>query len=126
MAKDKIAFLGGGVMGEAMIRAVLDRHVVPASHVSVTGPRRERRAELARAVEVAAVAANAAAAEHADVVTVSVRPEVVQSGMKVRRGKLRTDQVVLSAGAGGMVKALEGGVSPVSIVRTMPNTPAQV
>ena len=68
MAKDRIAFLGGGVMGEAMIRAVLDRHVVPPSHVAVTGPRRERRADLAKQFGIAAVAANAEAAKQADVV----------------------------------------------------------
>ena len=72
MAKDRIAFLGGGVMGEAMIRAVLDRHVVPPSHVTVTGPRRERRAELAKQFAITALASNADAARDAAVVVLSV------------------------------------------------------
>ena len=43
----RLAFIGGGTMAEAMIRGLLDKHLVPPSHVFVTGPRRERRAELA-------------------------------------------------------------------------------
>ena len=40
----RLAFIGGGTMAEAMVRGLLDRHLVPPSHVLVTGPRRERRA----------------------------------------------------------------------------------
>ena len=96
MAKDRIAFLGGGVMGEAMIRAVLDRHVVPPSHVSVTGPRRERRADLAKEFGVTALASNADAAKRADVVVLSVKPQVLPTVMKELHGKLRAEQLVVS------------------------------
>src|SRR5437899_12709083 len=92
MAKDRIAFLGGGVMGEAMIRAVLDRHVVPPSRVSVTGPRPERRAELAKTFGVTALASNAEAAKEADVVVLSVKPQVLPAVMKKLRGKLTAEQ----------------------------------
>ena len=44
----RLAFIGGGTMAEAMIRGVLDKHLVTPSHVFVTGPRRERRAELTK------------------------------------------------------------------------------
>src|SRR5260221_4773355 len=94
MAKDRIAFLGGGVMGEAMIRAVLDRHVFPPSHVTVTGPRRERRAELAKQFTIAAVASNAEAADDADVVVLSVKPQVLPAVIKELRGKLGGQQLV--------------------------------
>jgi pyrroline-5-carboxylate reductase len=126
MAKDVIAFLGGGVMGEAMIRAVLDRHVVPPSHVAVTGPRRERRAELAKQFGISAVASNAEAAKGADVIVLSVKPQVLPTVMKDLHGKLRADQLVLSIVAGATMKALETGLAHPAIVRSMPNTPAQV
>src|SRR5258708_13818119 len=124
MAKDKIAFLGGGVRGEAWIRAVLDRHVVPPSHVSVTGPRRERRAELAKQFGISAVASNADAAKDADVVVLSVKPQVLPSVMKELRGKLRTDQLVLSIVAGATMRSLEAGLAHPSVWRALPNTPA--
>src|SRR5712692_10355261 len=107
MAKDRIAFLGRGVMGEAMIRAVLDRHVVPPSHVIVTAPRRERRAELTKQFTIAALASNAEAAKDADVVVLSVKPQVLPAVMTELRGKLGAEQLVLSIVAGATMRSLE-------------------
>ena len=42
LAGKRLAFIGGGTMAEAMVRGLLDRHLVPPSHVLVTGPRRGR------------------------------------------------------------------------------------
>ena len=44
----RIAFIGGGTMAEAMMRGVFEKHLMPPSHVLVTGPRRERRADLTK------------------------------------------------------------------------------
>ena len=122
----RIAFVGGGVMAEAMIRGVLDRHLVPPSHVLVTGPRRERRAELEKRYGIDAMASNADAAKRADVVVVSVKPQVLPMVMRELHGKLRADQLVLSIVAGATIRALEAGLAHPAIVRSMPNTPAQV
>ncbi|HEX6061224.1 MAG TPA: pyrroline-5-carboxylate reductase [Candidatus Limnocylindria bacterium] len=126
MAKDRMAFIGGGVMAEAMIRGVLGNHLVPPSRVTVTGPRRERRAELAKQFGITALASNADAAKAADVVVLSVKPQVMPTVMKELRGKLRPDQLVISIVAGANMRALEVGLDHPTIVRAMPNTPAQV
>lgn len=126
MAKGGIAFLGGGIMAEAMIRAVLDRHVFAPSQVAVTGPRRERRAELAKQFGVTALASNAEAAKGAEVVVLSVKPQVLPAVMKELHGQLRAEQLVISIVAGAPMKALEAGLAHPAIVRSMPNTPAQV
>src|SRR5438105_3588091 len=75
-------------MAEAMVRGLLDRHLVPPSHVLVTGPRRERRAELAKTYGVKALASNAEAAADAHVVVLSVKPQVLATVMRELRGKL--------------------------------------
>ena len=126
MAKDRMAFIGGGVMAEAMIRAVLDKHLVPPSSIAVTGPRPERRAELAKQFGIAAHASNGDAAKAADVVVLSVKPQVLPTVMKELRGKMRPDQLVISIVAGANMRALEVGLEHPTIVRAMPNTPAQV
>jgi pyrroline-5-carboxylate reductase len=51
----RLAFIGGGTMAESMIRGLLDRHLVPPSHILVTGPRRERRADLTKRFGVKAM-----------------------------------------------------------------------
>jgi len=122
----RIAFIGGGTMAEAMIRGLLDQHLVPPSHVTVSGPRRERRADLAKRFGVAALASNLDAAKGAHVVVLSVKPQVLASVMKELRRKLRPQQLVLSIVAGATLRSLRSGLEHAAIVRSMPNTPAQI
>src|SRR5437773_12564485 len=77
----RLAFIGGGTMAEAMIRGLLDHHLVPPSHVLVTGPRRERRADLQKTYGVKALASNLEAAKAAHVVVLSVKPQVIATVM---------------------------------------------
>ncbi|MBI2773755.1 MAG: pyrroline-5-carboxylate reductase [Chloroflexi bacterium] len=122
----RIAFIGGGTMAEAMIRGLLDKHLVPPSHIAVSGPRRERRAELAKHFAVQTLASNADAARGAHVVVLSVKPQVLPGVMKELREKLDDDQLILSIVAGATLRALRHGLDHAAIVRSMPNTPAQI
>ena len=122
----RLAFVGGGTMAEAMVRGLLERHLVPPSKITVSGPRRERRADLAKRFGVKAVASNAEAARGAHVVVLSVKPQVLPTVMRELRGKLTRNQLVLSIVAGATSRALTSGLEHAAIVRSMPNTPAQV
>jgi pyrroline-5-carboxylate reductase len=122
----RLAFIGGGTMAEAMIRGLLEKHLVPPSHVLVTGPRRERRADLAKRFGVKALASNAEAASGAHVVILSVKPQVLATVLRELRGKLRPEQLVISIVAGAPLAVLRDGLDHAAIVRAMPNTPAQI
>ena len=122
----RLAFIGGGTMAEAMIRGLLEKHLVPPSHVLVTGPRRERRADLAKRFGVKALAANAEAARAAHVVVLSVKPQVLPTVLRDLRGEMRADQLVISIVAGVPLAVLRDGLDHAAIVRAMPNTPAQI
>jgi len=121
-----LAFIGGGVMGEAMIRGLLQKGIVPAARIAVTGPRAERRDELSKRFGIRAIAENAAAAAGASVVVLSVKPQVLPAVMRELRATLRPDQLVLSIVAGATMHALTTGLGHAAVVRAMPNTPAQV
>src|SRR2546430_2473615 len=122
----RLAFIGGGTMAEAMVRGLLDRHLVPPSHVLVTGPRRERRAELVKTYGVKALASNTEAAADAHVVVLTVKPQVLATVMRELRGKLDEEKLVISIVAGATLRSLRDGLDHAAIVRAMPNTPAQV
>lgn len=121
-----LAFIGGGTIAEAMIRGLLEKKLVPPRRIVVTGPRRERRAELAKSFGVHAIASNVEAARQAHVVVLSVKPQVMPTVMKELHGKLRDGQLVLSIAAGTTLRALTTGLGHAAVVRAMPNTPAQV
>ena len=122
----RIAFIGGGTMAEAMIRGLLEKHLVPPSHVAVTGPRRERRADLQKQFGVRTLASNGDAARDAHVVVLSVKPQVLGTVMRELHGRLSEDQLVLSIVAGATLRSLRHGLAHKAIVRSMPNTPAQI
>ena len=122
----RLAFIGGGTMAEAMIRGLTGKHLVPPSHILVTGPRRERRADLAKRFGVKALAANVAAARDAHVVVLSVKPQVLPGVLRELSGEMRADQLVISIVAGVPLAVLRDGLDHAAIVRAMPNTPAQI
>ena len=113
-------------MAEAMMRGLFEKHLVPPSHVLVTAPRRERRADLTKRFAVKAVASNADAAAGAHVVILSVKPQVLPTVLRELKGKLEDSQLVISIVAGATIASLRDGLEHTAIVRAMPNTPAQI
>jgi pyrroline-5-carboxylate reductase len=70
--------------------------------------------------------ANDHAAAGADLVLLTIKPQVLNGVMRQLRGTLEPRQVVISVIAGANVEALSNGLGHNAIVRVMPNTPAQI
>ncbi len=75
--RGRLAFVGSGVMAEAMIKAVLRKGLVTPEQVVASGPRPERGAELRERYQVLTETDNAAAVRDADIVVLSVKPQVL-------------------------------------------------
>lgn len=123
---NKIAFIGGGVMGEAMIQGVLNKQVVSPDNVTVSEPREKRRAELEARYRIHTTADNCQAAQAGQVVVFSIKPQVLSRVLRDLQGKLRPDQLIVSIIAGGRIGTLADGTGHSAIIRAMPNTPAQI
>ena len=121
-----ITFIGPGVMAEALIAGILREKLAPAEDLRVSGPRPRRGEFLNQAYGVAGYSDNAAAADGADVVVLSIKPQSLEAVMRDLAGKLDPDALVLSIIAGAPIKKLTRGLKHTSIVRSMPNTPAQI
>jgi len=125
MLNKRIAFIGPGVMAEAMIAGLLNRKLSKAQNISVSGPRAERGEELRKKYGIRVTTDNAAAVHDADVVVLSVKPQRLTEVMKGLKG-IRADALVLSIIAGASMKKIGAGLKHKSIVRSMPNTPGQI
>lgn len=126
LERTRLAFIGGGTMAEAMIKGLLGKGLVAPDQIVASGPRGERRAELEQRFGIRTAASNADAAREADVVVLSVKPQVLPAVMAEVRGAMRAEQLALSIVAGVSLRALRQGLGHGAIVRAMPNTPAQV
>src|SRR6476620_12694248 len=96
LANARLAFIGAGVMGEAMIAGLLNRGLVAASQIVASHPRADRREKLVSRLGIDATESNRDAAEDADLVFLTVKPQVLGSVMKQLHGRLNAEQVAVS------------------------------
>jgi pyrroline-5-carboxylate reductase len=122
----KLAFVGSGTMAEAMIKGILNQQLVSPEHVMASGPRAERGQQLEERYGVRWTTDNVEAVREADVVVLSVKPQVIPKVLPELQGYIRPEALVLSIAAGVAIATLREGLSHQAIVRSMPNTPAQV
>ena len=123
---DSIAFIGGGVMGEAMVQGLLSKKLLSNKSITVGEPREERRKEIEKTHRVKVTADNVEAARACKILVLSVKPQDLDSVMTGLKGKLRPNQLVMSIVAGARLGTLSNGLGLNAIVRIMPNTPAQI
>jgi pyrroline-5-carboxylate reductase len=126
LAGATIATVGSGVMAEAIIAGLLRGNLVAPGHVVASHPRGDRREALERAHGIRTVDSNAAAVEGADVVLLGIKPQMLGRVGREIRGRLRPGQLVISVLAGATTRALIGHLGHGQVVRSMPNTPAQL
>ena len=122
----KIALIGSGVMGEAIIAGLLRNGITLPDCILASGPRPERGDELVKGYGIQVFTDNQQAAQVADVVILSVKPQKLQRVLAGLNGKVRPAALVLSIVAGASIQTLMDGLAHPNVVRAMPNTPAQI
>jgi pyrroline-5-carboxylate reductase len=125
----RIAILGAGSMGGAILAGLVDSALATAG-VAVTN-RSAAKADAVRLPGVDSYAlettpdANRLALEGARVVIVGVKPAMVPDLLSEVAGFLAPDAVVVSVAAGVTTATMEA-IVPNAVARTMPNTPSLV
>jgi pyrroline-5-carboxylate reductase len=124
----KIAFIGGGNMGEAMLAALLDKGLSSPQDISVSDISQTRRRHLQQKYGVAVMADNREAPIiiGAGVIVLAIKPQNLAQVMAELRGRIKPTQLVLSIIAGAKIATLCQGLKHNRVVRAMPNTPAQI
>jgi pyrroline-5-carboxylate reductase len=121
-----VAVLGGGVMGETLLSALLTGGWAPED-LEVTERAAVRANELAGRYGVRTGASNGDAASRADVVLIAVKPNVVGNVLAEIKQTLRSGALVVSVAAGLPVAFYESRLAAgTPVVRVMPNTPAVI
>lgn len=121
----KMAFIGGGVMGEAILSGVLRSKLTSAADITVCDTDETRRKAVAEKYSVRTIKDPVNTIQGADVVIVAVKPQSLDEVMADLAGQLK-GQLLLSIVAGARMDALCEGFSHRQVVRAMPNTPAQI
>ena len=122
----KLAFIGGGTMAEAIIGGVLSKGIAGGEDISVGEFLEERSQVLRERYGVFATTSNPSAAERGDIIVLSVKPQNLPEVLAQLDGSLRPEQTILSIVAGVRMSTIVEGLGHHSIIRVMPNTPAQI
>jgi pyrroline-5-carboxylate reductase len=122
----KIAFIGGGNMGEAMLSAILEKGLSAPEAISVSDIKESRRQYMGQKYGVAVTESNRLAVEKGDIVVLAMKPQDLAGVMAELNGQLKSSQLVLSIIAGARISTMCQGLNHSRVVRVMPNTPAQI
>jgi pyrroline-5-carboxylate reductase len=122
----RIAVIGAGIMGEAMIGGLLRKELVAPDQIMATGPREERRAELAQRYSIRTTDDNVAAAHWAQVAVFALKPQMLPKLLPTLRGALSDGELAISIIAGVPIRHFADALAHPAVVRAMPNTPAQI
>lgn len=120
----RIAVIGGGIMGEALMRALLRRE--PRPQIVVAEKRADRAEQLINDLGITVADASGAVAG-ADVVMLAVKPQDVRAVLDEVGPHIPVGSLVLSIAAGIPTTVITDRVAGgVDVVRAMPNTPARI
>ena len=121
----RIGFIGGGTMGEAMVKSLLAKGVAKPADISVSDVNQTRCDVLKERYDVKTMADNLEAAKGADVIVLAVKPQEADKVLSALK-ELTPKQMVLSIAAGVTLDSLKQGLGHDYLVRAMPNMPAQI
>lgn len=121
-----LAFIGSGTMAGAIIHALLGADEVAPQQIIASDPLVERGEELRARYGVRVTTDNVSAVGAADVVVLSVKPQVLPLVLTELCGHVRPAALVFSIVAGMPIATIRDGLDHAAVVRTMPNTPAQI
>ncbi len=124
--KENIGLIGGGQMGEALLKGLLGSDLVTSEQLMVVDPSEERRECLARDYAVRTSDSPQKLADHSDVIILAVKPQVMAKVLSQYSSLLSDKHLLVSIAAGVSLSSIEGIVGEMRILRVMPNTPALV
>jgi pyrroline-5-carboxylate reductase len=121
----KVALIGGGTMGEAIIKSILRKRLADKESISVSDVAAARRDQLKKRYGVRVTDDNVSALKGAEVVILAIKPQEMPHVLGQLSGKLKT-QLIISIAAGVTLDSICSQLNYRQVVRAMPNTPAQV
>jgi len=134
LANARLAFIGLGVMAEAIATGLLRKGLVTPEQMVGSHPRAARREELYTKYGIQMFDANREAVEAAypndsgegSIVILAIKPQRLAKVLGELKASIHKDQVVVSIVAGAKIETIADELLHGAIIRTMPNTPAQV
>jgi pyrroline-5-carboxylate reductase len=123
----RLGFLGCGNMGEALVKGLVEAHVLPAEAIIASDTRTERLTELERQYGIRVAKDNVTLVRESDVVVLAVKPQIMAPVLEEIGASLSRRHLVISIAAGVSTATIRAEANKdLRLIRVMPNTPALV
>lgn len=135
LENSQLAFIGCGVMAEAIIAGLLRKELVQPEQIAASHPRQNRREELLGKYKIrvfesnwdaARAVQNQGASNENSAVVLCVKPQRLSGVLAELCGAVQPDALVVSIIAGARIETIADALQNHRVVRTMPNTPSQI
>ncbi|MDD4084128.1 MAG: pyrroline-5-carboxylate reductase [Acidaminococcaceae bacterium] len=122
-----LAFIGGGAMGEAILKGILAAELAGASEITVSDMSTARRAYLKEHYGVKVTGDNIEAVRNAETVILAVKPQVAGNAITQEVAQEIPEQAAVISIMGSVDLAkLQCLIPNRAVIRVMPNTPLAV
>ncbi|MCI8813992.1 MAG: pyrroline-5-carboxylate reductase [Lachnospiraceae bacterium] len=123
----KMGFIGGGNMASAMVKGILDQQLLDREHLIVSDQSEECCQRLREKFGIEATQDNLKVVDEARCIVLAVKPQYYQEVIRQIRDDISVSHLIVTIAPGKTLQWLEDCfVKDVKLIRTMPNTPAQV
>lgn len=124
---NKLAFIGCGNMGEALIKGLLGKRYVSSANIIGADADKKRLAYLKKTYSIKTVHENSEVVEQGDIIILAVKPQIIDSILKEIADSIDQSKLVISIAAGVSIDYIESFFkTKVRLIRVMPNTPALI
>ncbi|GGP85240.1 pyrroline-5-carboxylate reductase [Shewanella ulleungensis] len=126
MTQAKVCFIGAGNMTRSIISGLV-KHGYPSALIHATNPSKGKLDALKQDFAIAVSHDNAAAAQAADVIVLSVKPQLMETVCDALSHLDLANKLIITIAAGiPAARYSQYLKQPIKLIRTMPNTPTQI
>ena len=126
LSDSRIAVIGFGVMGKAIVSSLISKGKVNPKSLIVVEPTPERLEMLSSEFGIKGYTDSADVVGQADIVILAVKPQGFKHVASSIKGNIKPDTLVLSIIAGVPLADLVDKLGVEQVVRAMPNTASQI
>lgn len=122
----KLAFIGGGNMGGAIIKAIIHKKIASPDDIVVSDVDYSKLTSMTKELKVETTSNNVEAVSKAGVIVLAIKPQILSKVLDELKGQIVGNQLVISIIAGATIKSICKGLKYENVIRVMPNAPAQI
>ena len=127
MLKEKIGFIGGGKMGEALINGILRAGLSPSDKIMVSDVDKKRLQILEKEAGIKTTQDNKKITSDSDIIILAVKPNMMGSVLDELNSEITSKHLIISIAAGIPLSFIESSLNKgCRAIRVMPNTPCLV